>query len=50
MNSILKTKKPYGKLKNYHIKNSTEQTSPILTCMNNLDNETKNMMHEYLKE
>jgi hypothetical protein len=37
-------------MKNYRILNSTEQISPILACMNNLNNETKNMMHEYLKE
>ena len=37
-------------MKNYDILNSTEQISPILKCMNNLNNETKNKMHEYLKE
>ena len=28
------------------ILDSTEQISPILTCMKNLNNETKNMMNE----
>ena len=32
------------------ILDSTEQISPILTCMNNLNNETKKLMNEYLKE
>ena len=40
----------FGKLKNDRILNSTEQISPIITYMNNLNNETKNKMHEYLKE
>ena len=37
-------------VQNGRILNSNEQISPILTCMNNLNNETKSMIHEYLKE